>query len=188
MKHEIIVPSNLMEIPLSRYQKFVKSAATDDSEFNRLFFVSCLTAIDINIVKSIKAKDFNEIYAHLINMFPTKAPYINRFKIDGLEFGAIPNLDDITTGEYADLDTYFRSWETMHKAMAVMFRPITESKKDVYSIEEYKGSDKWEGLMKFAPLGVALGMQVFFWTLSNDLLMSFQVSLTEMKKEMEKDE
>ena len=90
----------------------------------------------------------------------------------GVEFGFIPNLDEMSTGEYMDLDTYITDWDTMHNAMAVLYRPITNKLGNKYKIEEYKGSITYADVMKHAPLDVVLGAMVFFYTLGNDLLKS----------------
>ena len=34
----------------------------------------------------------------------SKTPLINTFVMDGVEYGFIPKLDDITLGEYIDID------------------------------------------------------------------------------------
>ena len=57
----------------------------------------------------------------------------------------------------------------MHKALAVMYRPITKGNKDFYDIESYEGSDKYAEIMKDAPVTVALGAMVFFYHLGNEL-------------------
>ena len=61
----------------------------------------------------------------------------------GVEYGFIPVLDDMTLGEYVDLDENFTDWDKMHKAMSVLFRPIKLKKGDRYQIEEYDGMD-WQ--------------------------------------------
>ena len=61
--------------------------------------------------------------------------------------------------------------KNMHKAMAVLFRPITDKKDDRYDIEEYTGiknADKYLDM----PLDVVLGAFVFFYHLSNELLIT----------------
>jgi 6-phosphogluconate dehydrogenase (decarboxylating) len=74
--------------------------------------------------------------------------------------------------------------------MAVLYRPITFQKGDLYLIEEYEGSDKYSEIMEDAPVNVALGAVVFFYRLGNVLSSYLLDSLTEqmMKdKEMVKD-
>ena len=39
----------------------------------------------------------------------------------GVEYGFIPNLDDMSFGEYVDLDTYIGDWQNIHRAMAVLY-------------------------------------------------------------------
>ena len=100
-----------------------------------------------------------------------------------MEFGFIPNLEDMTFGEYIDLESNISSVETFHKAMAVMYRPITKKVKDRYEIFEYKGTDEFSDVMKYASLDVVLGATVFFSTLGSDLV---QHTLTSLEKEIQK--
>jgi hypothetical protein len=44
----------------------------------------------------------------------------------------------------------------LHKAMAVMFRPIVKTKKEYYEIERYQGSNTYAEVMKSAPLNVVV--------------------------------
>jgi hypothetical protein len=85
----------------------------------------------------------------------------------GVEYGFIPKLDDMTFGEFVDLDTYSGDWQEMDKAMAVLFRPIKEKFRGRYLIKEYSGDLE---PMKQMPLDVALGA-IFFLLNLNDQLM-----------------
>ena len=88
-----------------------------------------------------------------------------------VEFGFIPNLDKITMGEYIDLNNYFEEMDTLHKAMAVLFRPIHKSYKnrEKYKISSYEGTEFFSNVMKDMPLGIALGAKVFFYRLGTKL-------------------
>jgi hypothetical protein len=57
----------------------------------------------------------------------------------------------------------------MHKAMSVLYRPVTMRKGDKYLIEEYNGTDDAES-MKQMRLDVVMGSIVFFYNLNNELL------------------
>jgi hypothetical protein len=94
------------------------------------------------------------------------------FKLGDTEFGFITNLDEITLGEYTDLDKYISDWDKMHNAMAVLYRPVTKKLKDKYQIEEYNGSYTYCDAMKYMPVDVVLGAVVFFYNLGNELLKS----------------
>ena len=39
-------------------------------------------------------------------------------------------LDDMTLGEYIDLDNTLGEWQEMHKAMSILYRPITFQRKN----------------------------------------------------------
>ena len=87
-----------------------------------------------------------------------------------VEFGFMPNMDKMSLGEYVDLEKYISDWNTMHRALAVMYRPIVAGKGEFYEIEKYKGSDKYADIMKDSPVTVALGSMVFFYNLGRELL------------------
>jgi hypothetical protein len=61
--------------------------------------------------------------------------------------------------------------EGIHRAMAILYRPIVSTSNDTYKIEGYKVPLAHEDALKEMPVGVALGAQVFFWTLIKELLM-----------------
>jgi hypothetical protein len=186
MKLEISIPTELNEIKLSQYQAFLKIAKDNtDEEFLHQKMVQTFCGIDLKEVAEIRYKEVIEITESLGKMFDVKNhKFINRFKMGGVEFGFIPNLDDMTFGEYTDLDTYINDWEQMHKAMAVLYRPIKKNGLNgTYDIEKYNGSITYSDVMKHAPLDVVFGATVFFYTLGNELLKSTMTYL-ENSKEM----
>jgi len=186
MKLEISIPTELNEIKLSQYQAFLKIAKDNtDEEFLHQKMVQTFCGIDLKEVAEIRYKEVIEITESLGKMFDVKShKHILRFKMGGVEFGFIPNLDDMTFGEYTDLDTYINDWEQMHKAMAVLYRPITKNGlNSTYEIEKYNGSITYSDVMKHAPLDVVFGANVFFYTLGNELLKSTMTYL-ENSKEM----
>jgi hypothetical protein len=187
MKLEISVPTELNEIKLSQYQAFLKIAKdNDDVEFMNQKMVQTFCNIDLKDVAEIKYKDVLQITASLGKMFDVKSHrFINRFKLGGVEFGFIPDLDEMTFGEYTDLDSYIGDWDNMHKAMAVLFRPITKKGlNNTYEIEKYNGSITYSDVMKHAPLDVVFGANVFFYNLGNELLKS-TMNYLENNKQMQ---
>ena len=185
MKLEISIPTELNEIKLSQYQAFLKIAKDNtDEEFLHQKMVQTFCGIDLKEVAEIRYKEVIEITESLGKMFDVKNhKFINRFKMGGVEFGFIPNLDDMTFGEYTDLDTYINDWEQMHKAMAVLYRPIKKNGlNSTYEIEKYNGSITYSDVMKHAPLNVVFGATVFFYNLGNELLSS---TMTYLEKDKE---
>jgi hypothetical protein len=183
MKLQITIPTSLEEITLEQYQKFLSIAKDNpESDFLQHKMVEIFCNIDLKNVAQISYKDVNEITTNLTNLFTQKYDLKRTFKLGDTEFGFITNLDEITLGEYTDLDKYISDWDLMHNAMAVLYRPITKKLKDKYQIEEYNGSYTYCDAMKFAPVDVVLGAVVFFYTLGNELLKSTIVYLENNKE------
>ena len=171
MKLDLLLPTSLSEIPLSRYQQFIKTKeASNDDEFIAQKMIQIFCGIDLKDVGKIKMKHLNELIAHFTKVFSEKPKLIRQFKIKNIEFGFIPKLDEITFGEYVDLEHHLQNWKTYHKAMAVMYRPIKEKHGNTYTIVNYEPNEDMQELMKFAPLDVAISSSVFFYHLGSELL------------------
>lgn len=183
MKVDIYIPEKLSDITLEQYQKFAKLNTEENQNSNFLLhkMVEIFCRLDLKDIARIKYQYVNSIVSDLNNIFNTKTELIQTFKLKGIEYGFIPKLDDITLGEYIDLDNNISDWETMHKAMAVLYRPVTLQKGDRYQIEEYTAKED-TGKFKDMPLDVVMGSLVFFWSLSSELL---QTTLKYLAKEME---
>ena len=179
MKLELTIPTSLNEIPLVNYQEFIKMRQkTTDDEFMAQKMIEIFCGIKLKEIVNLKMTEVNKLILHFNELFSHTPKLIPTFKIGELEFGFITNLEDISFGEYVDLESNLKSWETYHKAMAVMYRPITRKAKskvkgeETYEIQQYTGADEFAELMKYAPLDVVLGSSVFFWSLGNELLIA----------------
>ena len=184
MKTEIVIPTSLSEIPLKSYQEFMKVVEkSNDEEFIGQKTIEIFCGLKMKDVVKVKWSDVKSLTLHLNEIFKAKPKFQATFKIQDTEFGFIPNLEDMSFGEYIDLESNISNVETFHKAMAVMYRPITKKVKDRYEIFEYKGTDEFSEVMKYASLDVVLGATVFFSTLGSDLVQHTLTSLeTEIKK------
>jgi len=181
MKLDIIVPTSMAEIPLMNYQKFLKMQEnSDDKEFIAQKMVEIFCGIELKDVVKIKMTDLNELINHFNTIFSVKPVFHQTFKLKDMEFGFIPNLEEITWGEYMDLEHHLNNWDDYHKAMAVMYRPIVNKSKDKYELMEYTASEDFHELMKYMPMEIAISSRVFFYNLGNELLNS-TVHYLEMK-------
>jgi uncharacterized protein YecA (UPF0149 family) len=188
MKLEINVPSSLSEIPLKHYQDFLKvQADSNDEEFVAQKMIEIFCGITLKDVVKMKLTSLNELIAHFTQLFSEKPKFQNRFKITSeegeIEFGFIPELEQISFGEYVDLESHLTTWETYHKAMAVMYRPIIKTRKDKYDVLPYEPNKDFQELMKFAPLDIVIASSVFFWSLGSELLTA---TLNYLENEMKK--
>ena len=178
MKVKISIPTSLSEIKLSQYQKFVKIAnENEEGTFLNQKMVQIFCNIDLFMVAKMKQQDLNYAVGKITELFKKIPDLVTIFKLNGTEFGFIPNLNDMSSGEYMDLDGYITDWEDSHRSMAVLYRPIKQKYGNKYLIEDYEGSDKYSELMLNAPMDVVLSSKVFFWTLGRELLKSTMDSL-----------
>ena len=169
MKVNITIPESLKEVTLYQYQRFEKlTTENEPSEFVNQKTIEIFCNIELKDVARIRIADVSNLLTHLNDLLQQKPKLTNTFKLGVYEFGFIPKLEDITSGEYIDLETYLSDTQTLHKAMAVLYRPIKTKVKDLYTIEDYEGSDKYSEVLKYMPLDIALGSMLFFWTLLND--------------------
>ena len=185
MEIQIKVPTSLNEIPLKHYVDFLKvQEGSNDEEFVAQKMIEIFCGVRLADVAKIKLTSLNEMVAHFSKLFEEKPEFKQTFLIGGIEFGFIPNLEEITFGEYVDLESHLQSWETYNKAMAVMYRPIKTRSKDKYELHEYVPSKDHQELMQFAPLDVCIAASVFFYSLGNVLLTA---TLNYLEKQMKTD-
>mgnify|MGYP000253324778 CR=1 FL=1 len=134
---------------------------------------------------------FDNTLAHLSSVLNSKPELSQTFKLEGtdgvvVEFGMIPNLDKMSYGEFIDLEKYLFSDKDLHKAMAVLYRPIKFKSKDKYLIHEYKGTSYMANVMKDTPLDVAISARVFFYRLATKLgNYTMAYTLKELQKKQE---
>ena len=153
----------MAEIPLKNYQRFLKmQAESTDEEFIAQKMIEIFCGIDLKEVAKIKLTDLNELIEHFNKIFNQAPKFYHRFKLKDMEFGFIPNLEDISWGEYIDLEHHLNNWDNYHKAMAVMYRPIINTRKDKYEIAPYTASEEYHELMKYMPMEIAISSRVFF--------------------------
>ena len=169
MAIKLNIPESLSEITLGQYQKWAK--ITEGKEINNFYqqkMIEIFCKANLKDALKMRVKDINEVTIELNALFEKKPKFKDRCTFNNNEFGFIPKLDDMSFGEYIDLDTYLAEWESMDLAMGVLFRPVTFTRKEKYLIEDYETASKYD--MKNMPLDVVMGALVFFWNLKTELL------------------
>lgn len=179
MELRVVVPTDLSEITLEQYQRFVRLDGDEEFLTHKMLEIFC--NVPLSKLPNVKFKSLSNIVHRLNSMFATKPSLKQEFTIGGLTFGFIPNLEDITFGEYVDLDNYMSDQQQLHSTMAILYRPITERAGKRYNIEPYESAEKYSDLMKQAPMDVVLGATLFFYRLGSDLLIATMNYLEKQK-------
>ena len=169
---KVILPENQSEITLEQYQRYVKLLERTDLDiynFNRRK-LEIFTPLTFKDTENVTQVDFEFCLNQIDKALNEEVDFKNTFFIGNVEFGFIPNLDEMTTAEYVDLNKYTNTQDTLHYLMAILFRPITN--KDSfgnYEIANYEGTKEYFELMKKTPLSIANGSLFFFINLSTEL-------------------
>ena len=190
------IPSSLSDITLGQYQKYIKDIkhltekeepTQEEIEFSNLKLLECFCDINLKQAYQLPMTEFSSVINHINELFNVDHKLHNKFQMtdpDGnkVTFGFIPKLEDISMGEFVDLEKYIADWQQMHKAMAILYRPVIHEKNNFYLIEDYEGSDKYSDVMKDSPIQAALGSMVFFYSLGNELSKHLMDSLAKQLK------
>ena len=169
---KVILPENQSEITLEQYQRYVKLLERTDLDiynFNRRK-LEIFTPLTFKDTENVTQVDFEFCLNQIDKALNEEHEFKNRFTLGNVEFGFIPNLDEMTTAEYVDLNKYTNTADTLHYLMAILFRPIIN--KDSfgnYEIQNYQGTKEYFELMKKTPLSIANGSLFFFINLSTEL-------------------
>lgn len=185
------VPVSMSSIRLGDYQRYIKivqgfKEGEDNDEFLRLKMLEIFCGVELKDSYKLPISVFDGAIDKVASCLNESTPLIRRFHMTGpngevpVEFGFIPNLQEMSFGEYVDIDSQINDLQKLHNVMAVLYRPITESKKESYKIKDYEGYDYSAELMKDMPLDVALGALVFFYRLGMKL--SRYTSLSSLKQ------
>ena len=172
MKIEINVPTSLDEITLGQYQKYLKIAeANPDGNFMDAKMIEIFCGIPLSESYKLKMSSVTAIIDILNDLLDSKPSHVEQFVLDGVTYGFIPDLDEMSLGEYIDLDNNASKWENMHIAMNVLYRPVKDIRKEKYNIVDYNtlNPDK----MKDTPMSAVTGSLFFFLEFRNRTLESY---------------
>lgn len=178
----IEIPESLSDIKLSAYKKFILMANEENGDELALYHFCGLTP---DQQEGMKKKDLDEIRNQIGNVLLEKPNLMKSFKYKGKEYGFHPKLEDISMGEYIDLDEYLKEpYKNAEKILGVLYRPITNKMFGRHSIENYD-PDKHHG-EGFQDLSadIFLGCLLFFYRIENNLQITFLKSLEKEQRDM----
>ena len=168
---KIEIPEALADISVEKYKKFIMMATEENGDEQALYHFCGLTP---DQQENMKKKDRDYIRGKIGEALNEKPTLVQTFKYRGVEYGFHPKLEDISMGEYVDLDEYLKEpYKNAEKVLGILYRPITNKMYGRYLVETYD-PDKHNGL-GFQDLGadIFLGCLLFFYRLEISLLITF---------------
>ena len=185
---KLTIQDNWSDITIETYQKYVKIQEGKGSEKNKVVkSLALLCNTTPFVVKKMDYKDLLEIMSIIKTMIDTEPKdeeFRKTFMFKKEEYGFVPNLSKLSTGEYIDLETYCKEpIENLHIIMSILYRKITFKRNERYAIENYDPDEFKEELFKDCPMDIALSSLGFFLTLGSVLAKTSQrfLQVQEMK-------
>jgi len=183
---KVTIPTDLSEITLGQLQALTK---LEGSELNSIEMqkqtIELLTDVERSNIDLFKLTDLNDVYSKLLSLSKRSDNLTQIVTIEGVKYGFHPNLDEMTLGEFVDLDEHCKDGvDSIQQVLAILYRPITEEKGNNYNIEPYNESHIQNArLFENLSIDFANGVMVFFYHLGSELT---QTILNYLQKETEK--
>ena len=171
---KLTIPDRWSDITIETYQKYVKIQEGKGTEKTKVIkSLALLCNVSPFVIKKMAYKDLLEIMAiikKMIDTEPKKEEFKKTFMFNNEEYGFVPNLSGISTGEYIDLETYCKKpIENLHTIMSILYRKITNKVNKRYAIEPYNPDEFKEELFKKCSMDIALSSLGFFLNLGERL-------------------
>ena len=179
------------DVSLESWLKLVE-VETGSKTNEALETITALSDIPKQLVKELGIQDVAVIMSRIAELQQEQDSKLKRIiEVEGKEYGFHPDLDSITLGEYADIETFIKDGieNSLPELMAVLYRPITaKGENGVYTIEAYDGniSIRAEEMKKMSAEQVQSALR-FFFALGSELSKILPLYLMERLNKMGKD-
>ena len=134
--------SSWEDVTLENWTKLV-NFKTESKSAEALETISTLSNIPKDLINQLAIHDVAVILNKIAELQQEQNSNLKKIiEIEGKEYGFHPDLDSITLGEYADIETFIKNGLEKHlpDIMAVLYRPIKDKGENgVYTIEGYDG-------------------------------------------------
>ena len=177
------------DVTLEKWVQIIKAKDNLNSEQAKET-IKALSDIPEKLINELSIIDVAIILKNIYELQAEENTELKRIiEIEDIEYGFHPKLDDITLGEYADLETFIKNGLENHlpEIMAILYRPVQEKKNNKYTIEAYDGdlTIRAEIMNKMTAEQVQNAL-VFFWTFVKEFLMTLPSFLMEQAEKIAK--
>jgi len=190
VKYEL--PTSWSEVSLEQYSKLMLALEKDSNNDieDIIKTLNALVGIDVKTLSKVPLKQLKMAYGEL-SVLTASMPNTElkrMIEVEGLEFGFIPDFDELSLGEFVDLDNYIQdAWNNLDKIMAVLYRGVIKREGDKYKIEPYS-LDEIKNRRELFKRGLSIdtiyGAMVFFCDIGSKLIKTMLLSLEKENKEL----
>ena len=169
-------------LKLIEFQKGTKSKEAEET-------ISALSDIPKKLIKQLELKDVAGIMSAISDLQSKQDSSLKRIiEIEGKRYGYHPDLESISLGEWADLESLLKEdvEKNLPEIKAVLYREIVEeTDSGIYTIKAYDGNIaiRAEQMKKMAAEQVQSAL-VFFYTFGKELSKTLPLYLMQKLKGM----
>lgn len=182
MKIKLTIPESYSDISVSQYKAMLDTWEDNKGADAVQKVLEVFCGAEKGLVNRIHIEELNKITRELTWLF--REPQLTDFYLhqsfvmNGVEYGFVPNMQDLTVGEFADMESYMEGgmYENMQEMLALLYRPIVRKKLKLYEIETYSPSQIKVDAMGECKMDIAIGAVVFFYRIASQLAQSLQHS------------
>jgi hypothetical protein len=181
------------KMTISQYQQ-IQSKQDIMGVDKSLFIISVLSGCPISTLRKVNTAHAARLFTYANKLFMGEdTKFQQTFEFGGKNYGFIPNINNISLGEYIDLDHFITDGviKNLHNIVAILYRPLKYGQKVlgkyVWDIEEYSMDDFSTRAEMFKELEVekAFSAANFFFHLGMESIKLMKDSLVEEMMTME---
>lgn len=174
-------------ISIGNYVKLFKVKDLFSDEYFAAKMVSLVSGCPVEDLLESDYEQVTYLASYIMTLIPTEQPkFIDKFELDGIQYGFFPNWRDLTYAEFVDMDTISSKkqeeiYDLIHILCAIMYRPIvTERSEHDFDIEKYdvkKMTQRAELFKNKLDVKYILGAMFFFINYERKFSAFIQTSL-----------
>jgi len=184
------MPTGWDGVTIAQWQELNQLAAEDYDNDVKLLIdqLSVLLDADSDVVRRLPLETVTEM-GRVIAGFDDAQLQGHRGSIEvgGVERRIVPDLKDLTFGEWVDLDGLVKEpVANMHRIVSVLYRPVAETRRDgSYRLEEYDSDESGRAaavIRDSVTIDCVYGVLVFFYAIENEFTGALQTYLGQMAR------
>lgn len=175
-------------ISIENYVKVFKIKELFSDSYLSAKILNIVTGAPLDKLMDVNYNKINILSSYILKLFPTtKSEFIDRFELNGVQYGFISSWKEVSFAEYVDLDSLLTKkpneiLDYVHIISAIMYRPIIEDNgRHNFKIEKYdaeKMLERAELFKKQLDIKYFLGGQFFFIQFAKKFLQHIPPSST----------